>query len=94
MDAINACLIYVNIALAVVLIVSSAAYIYRFRNYLTWIKGLYIFVGIYCLAIYLVILFCDPVPGIVDMVLRPGITIILGTMASGALFRLLVERNT
>lgn len=94
MDTVNAVLVYVNIALSVVLIVASALYIYRARNYLTWIKGLYIFVGLYILAIYLMLVLCDPVPNLVNAMLRPGITLVLGAMASGALYRLLVERNT
>lgn len=93
MDAVNNVLVYVNIALSVVLMAASTWYVCLFRNYLTWIKVLYAFVGLYCLVIYLMIMICDPVPSLVDAMLRPGITLILAVMASGALFRVLVERN-
>ena len=81
-------LIYANIALALLLIVSSVLYIYKYRNQLTWIKFLYVLAGLYWLGIYIFIALYGPATFISDFI-RPGITLVLGVMATGALYRVL-----
>ena len=81
-------LVIANIALALLLVVSSVLYVCKYRNQLTWIKGLYAFVGLYWLGVYVTIYFCGNM--CVSDFIRPGLTLGLGVMATGALYRVLV----
>lgn len=82
-------LIYANIALALLLVVASALYICKYRSQITWIKSLYVLAGLYWLGVYVCIAICGIAPWISDFI-RPGITLLLGVMAAGALYRVLV----
>ncbi len=68
---------------------TSLLYICKYRNQLSWIKGLYTLVGFYWFGVYISIALYGPTPAISDFI-RPGITLFLGVMATGALYRVLV----
>ena len=85
-------LVYANIALALLLMVASVLYIIRYRNRLTWIKGLYAFVGLYWLCIYVTIYYCGNM--CVKDFIRPCLTFALGVVATGALYRVLAGIRT
>jgi hypothetical protein len=85
-------LIYANIALALLLIASSVLYICKYRNQITWIKAFYVLAGAYWLGIYVAISLCGN--ACVSDFIRPGLTLTLGVMAAGALYRVLVGYRT
>ena len=81
-------LIHANIALALLLIVASVMYIHKYKGHVTWIKSLYTLAGLYWLGVYVLIASCGT--ECISNFIRPGITLLLGVMAAGAFYRVLV----
>lgn len=82
-------LIYANMTLALLLVVASSLYICKYRSQITWIKSLYVLAGLYWLGVYVCIAIYGITPWISNFI-RPGLTLCLGVMAAGALYRVLV----
>ena len=81
-------LLYANLTFATLLVVASILYIHKYRSQITWIKSLYMLVGSFWIVIYtLLALGYDTEIG---LLIRPGLTLTLGVMATGALYRVLV----